>query len=275
MSKLKVLTPAEVEQFITDGYVLLRNVFSPETARACREFLYEKIGVSATDRSTWTKAVIHHQQDYGCAPFDAAFTPRLAAGYDDVMGEGRYRPGKSLGWWPVAFPGFEPPPWQVPVGGWHVDGIQFHHHLDSPDQGLLPIFIFSDIGPGDGGTAVDAGSHFRTARVLAASEPNGLSAGELTQKMNLEPPRRPIEMNGRAGDVVLLHPFMLHARSPNTGSSVRFICNPCISLHEKMNFQRANAEEYSPVELAVVRALKGTLSPSGDKVDLRNRPESA
>ena len=255
MSKLKVLKPTEVEQFITDGYVLLRDVFSPDVARGVREFLFAKIGVHPTDRSTWNKAVIHLQEDFGVSPFADAFTQRLWDGYDDVVGEGRYRRHTSLGWWPISFPGFDAPPWQTPVGGWHVDGIQFHHHVNSREQGLLPIFIFSDIGPGDGGTAVDAGSHFRTARILAASEPKGLSAGELTQKMVVEPPQRPIEMNGRAGDVVLLHPFMLHARSPNVGQSVRFICNPCVTLHENLNLQRPNPADYSPVETAIVRAL--------------------
>jgi hypothetical protein len=255
VSKLKVLKPSDLEQFINDGYVLLREAFSPDVARGVREFLFNRVGVSATDRSTWKEPVIHLREDYNTPTFTDAFTQRLWDGFDDVIGEGRYHRIKSLGWWPISFPGFDAPPWQVPKNGWHVDGIQFHHHVNSAYQGLLPIFIFSDIGLGDGGTAVDAGSHVRTARILAAAEPDGLDVHVLTQKVNAEPPSRPIEMNGRAGDVVLLHPFMLHARSANTGNSVRFICNPCVSLKENMNLQRADGE-YSPVEQAIVRALK-------------------
>jgi hypothetical protein len=255
MNRLKVLSEADVEHFITRGYVVLRDAFPAHVAAGVREALWRRLKLSPNEPTAWQKAVIHLQEDFSDPPFSQAFTERLYGAYDDVVGEGRYRRHTALGWWPIAFPGFEAPPWQAPVGGWHVDGIQFHHHIDSRDQGLLPIFLFSDIGPGDGGTAVDAGSHLRTARILAAAEPDGLAVGELCKRMNEIPPVSPVEMTGRAGDVVLLHPFMLHARSPNTGRSVRFICNPCVTLHEKMNLKRSNGADYSPVERAIVRAL--------------------
>ena len=45
-----------------------------------------------------------------------------------------------------------------------------------------------------------------------------------------------VEVNGRAGDVVLAHPFMLHARSKNLGQkgveSVRFMCHPAVPLKQ-------------------------------------------
>ena len=257
MRNLKVLTPSEIEQFIRDGYVVLREAFPRSVAAAVRDVLWHKLNISPTDRSAWTKPVVHLQKTFDEPPFSAAFTERLWSGYDDVMGEERYQRYQGLGWWPVAFPGFDAPPWRAPEGGWHVDGIQFHHRIYSRDQGLLPIFVFSDIGPGDGGTAVDAGSHLRTARILAAAEPAGLTIQELSKKVNETRPDRPIEMTGRAGDVVLLHPFMLHTRSANTGNSVRFICNPCVVLKEHMNLKRANTDEYSPVERAIVNALQG------------------
>ena len=256
MRNLKVLQPAEVEQFLTDGYVVLCEAFPSQVAARIREFLWKRMELSPDDPSAWKKQVFHLQESYNEAPFSEALSERLFAGYDDVLGEGRYNRTSRLGWWPVAFPGFDAPPWRPPEGGWHVDGIQFHHHIYSKDQGLLPIFIFSDIGPGDGGTAVDAGSHRRTARILAAAEPAGLTPTELTAKVNATPPEKPVEMTGRAGDVVLLHPFMLHARSANTGNSVRFICNPCVTLKEHMNLKRENSGDYSPVELAIVNALK-------------------
>ena len=256
MRKLKVLQPADVEQFLADGYVVLREAFPSAVAAQIRERLWKRMELSPNDPSGWKKSVIHLQEAYKDAPFTDALTERLFAGYDDVMGEDRYNRINSLGWWPVSFPGFDAPPWQPPTTGWHVDGIQFHHHIYSKDQGLLPIFLLSDIGPGDGGTAVDAGSHIRNARILAAAEPAGLSPTELTVKVNQTPPVRPVEMTGRAGDVVLLHPFMLHARSANTGKSVRFICNPCVTLKDDMNLKRENPDDYSPVELSIVNAIQ-------------------
>lgn len=40
------------------------------------------------------------------------------------------------------------------LDNWHVDGDFFIHYLDSPEQGLLVIPIFSEIVEGGGGTAI-------------------------------------------------------------------------------------------------------------------------
>lgn len=253
----KVLAPAQVEQFITTGYTVLRDAFPAHIAAEARAFLWEQLGLQPDAPAGWTQHVVHLKQVFNHGPFAAAFTDRVWGALDEVLGAGRYLRQTYLGWWPVCFPGYDRPPWQPPTTGWHIDGIQFHHHIHSPDQGLLPIFIFSDIGPGDGGTAFSVGSHHITARVLAAAEPAGLDVGELTRRVLAHPDalRTVVEANGRAGDIVLLHPFMLHARSPNTGTSVRFLCNPCIRLNEPMNLQRSAPAEYSPVEQAILNAL--------------------
>lgn len=249
---MKVLSQHEVEQFITRGHVALRDAFPREVAAECRAFLWKELGLSPDDRAAWKKNVVHVQKVFTSEPFTGAFTKRLFDAIDDVMGEGRWVPPGGLGWWPVAFPGFEPPPWKPPTGGWHVDGIQFHHRLTSRDQGLLPLFVLSDIGPGDGGTAFDEGSHRVAARILAAAEPAGLDVNELAKRVTATPRLNVVEGTGRAGDVILLHPFMLHARSPNTGNSVRFICNPCIQYKEAM---RLDGPALSPVERAIKEAV--------------------
>ncbi len=246
----KVLSPSQVAEFMESGYTILRQAFSPETAAACREFLWGRMGLKAGEPQGWGQAMVHIKECFPGGPFAGAFTERLASGMDDVMGEGRYHPVDALGWWPVLFPGFE-----VKQKGWHLDGIHFHHRVISPDQGLLPIFIFSDIGPGDGGTSLMPGSHKVGARVLAAAEPEGLEVNELCKRVRALCPGEGIEAEGRAGDVILIHPFMLHATSSNSGKSVRFACNPCYALKEPMNFSRPDGQ-CSPVERAIAAALK-------------------
>jgi hypothetical protein len=56
-------------------------------------------------------------------------------------------------------------------------------------------------------------------------------------------------------NVVLMHPYMLHAVSQNRRGTARFITNPPIALKEPMRFDRADRAEQSPVERAVLRAL--------------------
>ncbi len=252
----KVLTPAEIDQFVEDGYVVLRDAFPSSVAAEVRSVLWKELGLSPDDRAGWTKNLVSLQKVFQGPPFTGAFTARLAGALDDLMGAGRYHPPTGLGWWPVAFPGFEPPPWKPPTTGWHVDGIQFHHHVDSADQGMLPIFLLSDINPGGGGTAVSVGSHKIAARILRDSEPDGLHVNELAKRMMAADARdRVVELTGRAGDVALHHPFMLHARSANTGDQVRFICNPCITLKDKMTVVPNAPGDRSPVERAIIAAL--------------------
>ncbi|MCZ7646507.1 MAG: phytanoyl-CoA dioxygenase family protein [Planctomycetota bacterium] len=251
----KVFSKGEIEQFIEDGYVVLREAFPGSVAAEVRARLWEKMGLRPDDPSGWKEPVVHIREALGGPPFSLAWTQRVWDAFDDLLGAGRYLKKDTLGWFPVAFPGFDAPPWKPPEKGWHVDGIQFHHHVYSRDQGLLPIVILSDIGPGDGGTAIDLGSHKLAARIMAESEPEGLEIKELCARVAKHPFKRVVEANGRAGDMFLHHPFIRHARSANTGKSVRFICNPCIVLKEQMNLKRANPAEYSPVERAIVEAL--------------------
>lgn len=64
-----------------------------------------------------------------------------------------------------------------------------------------------------------------------------------------------VETTGRLGDVVLMHPYMLHAVSQNHRGTARFITNPPIALKEPMRFDRPAPAEQSPVERAVLHAL--------------------
>ena len=49
---------------------------------------------------------------------------------------------------------------------WHVDGDFFVHYLDSPEQGLLVIPLFSDIQPQGGGTVICPGGIGKMAQHL-------------------------------------------------------------------------------------------------------------
>lgn len=182
---------------------------------------------------------------------------RLHTAVDQVCGPGRW--GRfGCGWWMITFPNQSMPPWEA-AGKWHVDGAAYQHHIDSKESGLLAIFLFSDIAPGEGGTALSAGSHHEIARMLAQHEPRGLKGGEVSFRARKFPRRRVVEVNGKAGDVMLVHPFVLHARSKNLGQkgvdSVRIMANPNIGLHRRMDLDRANEGDYSPVERAIVQAL--------------------
>ena len=63
------------------------------------------------------------------------------------------------------------------------------------------------------------------------------------------------EMTGDVGDVILLHPLMLHSASRNSLRLPRIITNPPVSLKEPFNFDREDPAEYSLVELKTLKEL--------------------
>jgi hypothetical protein len=64
-----------------------------------------------------------------------------------------------------------------------------------------------------------------------------------------------VELTGGPGDVVLHHPYMLHATSQNVLQVERAITNPPVALNEPMNFNRPNKEDFSPLERGVLKGL--------------------
>lgn len=64
-----------------------------------------------------------------------------------------------------------------------------------------------------------------------------------------------LEMTGEVGDVILMHPLMMHSASKNLRREIRVITNPPVMLKEPFCFDRKNKEEYSLVELKTMKDL--------------------
>lgn len=255
---LKVLSLSQINEFIERGYTMLPDAFPREVATDIRKAVLGKFNVREDDRSTWPGRMHHLCDSFPGEPFMSAITKRFTDAVDDLIGEGRWKPLENLGWWPCIFPGFDTGEWAPIEESWHVDGGFFHHHLDSPEQGLLPIFICSDIDAGGGGTAFAPGSHKVCARILRDAQPDGMSAGDIARAVAAQPRPEVLEATGRAGDIALMHPFMAHAISKNVGSRVRIICNPHITMTERMNVTGDPSRPFSPVERAIYQAISET-----------------
>jgi hypothetical protein len=148
-------------------------------------------------------------------------------------------------------------PWSPPsptVPGWHKDGDFFRHFLDSPEQGLLPIVLWSDVIHQAGGTFAACDSVPLVARYLR-DHPEGVEPNGFPIRSMIEQCRDFIEVTGAAGDVFILHPYLLHASSQNVLKLTRVITNPPVALREPMNFNRTNPAAFSPVEKAILNGL--------------------
>lgn len=80
------------------------------------------------------------------------------------------------------------------------------------------------------------------------------------------------EMTGELGDVILLHPLMLHSASKNGRRHVRIITNPPVSLKQPFEFDRADRSQYSLVELKTIQDLGGFEKLKGWKITGERKP---
>src|SRR6185503_17512220 len=98
------LAPAQIEQFITDGFVRIDGAFPRGLTDDARAILWRATGWSPDDPATWTQPVIRLGM-FTQAPFvEAANTPRLHAAFDQPVGPGRWRRPAAMGTFPVGFP---------------------------------------------------------------------------------------------------------------------------------------------------------------------------
>ncbi|WP_246070445.1 phytanoyl-CoA dioxygenase family protein [Paenibacillus kobensis] len=296
----RLLSKEQLDLFIEKGYVHIREAFSREDALDAQSYLWgkleKKIGLSRTDRSTWKEDIVILKEFYRNESFDRCNTRRFADAIDDLVGADRVRqrsvygetddfPG--WGWWPVNFSVGNNSSWTVPRDGWHWDGLNFRYYIDTPEQGLVCLCLFSDIGLRGGSTLLVEGSHQLVAKYLAL-HPGGVEISEGIRNFLLQhayfaeltgladdnrnaeeridyymntihkiedTQLRVVESPGNAGDVILLHPFLIHAASPNHSGIPRFMCNRTSALKSNLKLDRINLHEESPLERSIRIAL--------------------
>jgi hypothetical protein len=255
--RYEYLTEEQVETFLTRGFVLVKNAFTREQAEAWSAQTFPRLGYDANDRATWEQARIHmptHQRTEV-----KEFSPKAWGAICDLCG-GAERVLEPCYWGDgfivnLGSDGDEAA-WQPPspqVGGWHKDGDWFLHFLDSPEQGLLTIILWSDVEPKGGATFVAGDSVGVVARHLI-EHPEGVRPGGFDFAGMVRECGDFFEATGEAGDVYLLHPYILHASSRNALRKPRLITNPSVLLREPMRFDRPDGD-YSLVERAILDSL--------------------
>ncbi|HYY03190.1 MAG TPA: phytanoyl-CoA dioxygenase family protein [Gaiellaceae bacterium] len=249
------LTPADVEAFVVRGFVRLEEAFPRELAATCRDLLWEQLEVSE-DPATWTGPSIRLGPQTAEPFHEAAHTERLRSAFDQLVGSGRWIAGDGLGGTIVVrFPVEEDPV----DAGWHIDGSfpkdnSWWVNVRSEGRSLLMLFLFSDVGDDDAPTRILVGSHLDVPTALALAGDEGMDFAEVTARLPNLGARRLVRATGRAGDVYLCHPFLVHAGDRHRGSTPRFLAQPPLFWREPLDLD-APADPDSPVETAIRIAL--------------------
>ena len=271
MSAYKVLTQEQVDSFLENGYLIVKNCLDLTVANRWIDDAFARLGYDPSDEASWTTGLVwlNHQSQMPIKEL----APRAWAAILDVVGgeerletqimgiESRHFATIDSSIWSDAFvANFNhgaDRPWQPPsaeVTGWHKDGSYFRHFLDSREQALLTVVMWSDMRHQGGGTFLAPDSVRLMARHLA-EHPEGVHPSDFKFAEMIKHCERFEELTGEAGDFVIIHPFMLHASSQNVLRRPRFMSNPPVVLKEPLNLNRPDPADFSLLERATLHYL--------------------
>jgi ectoine hydroxylase-related dioxygenase (phytanoyl-CoA dioxygenase family) len=248
-----------IEHFRIHGWMRVRAAFSADEAAAMRTAVWSalaNLGIRQSEPSTWTTERPEHLQHVKNDPaFRAVGSARLLQAIDAVLEAQPYQCSKNWGACFLAFPSQRR--WDVPSGGWHIDA----NYLSalSPPAGVRTHALFGDVAPRAGGTLIVSGSHCLVHRYFKDHPPpRGARGADYRRLLLRHPylrelqtegdagervarfmdsveehdgiPLHVVENTGTAGDVILLHPLVLHVATPNIGDAPRFLLSGAIDL---------------------------------------------
>lgn len=253
-----MLTPDQIDGFISDGFVRLDEVVPRTGIEAVQRILWTFARCEPDDPGSWTEPVVR-LGEFGHLPFrEAANLPLLHAAFDQLVGPGRWTPCDRLGAFVIRFPSDG----EAAKPGWHVDTSFDTDRGDFRDgrvnvasrgRALLMLFLFSDVGEDDAPVRLRAGSHQHVARRLAPAGNAGLSLRELGIDGFAETAHCPETLaTGRAGTVYLCHPFLVHDVRAHHGRQPRILAQPRLPAREPFRMDTP----LFPVGVAIDRALK-------------------
>jgi hypothetical protein len=220
-----MLTDADIERFGEDGFVTLRGAIPRVMAERAVEVLTAELDPSSDAPVQRILASTHPDV------VATANVPALRQAFDRLVGPGRWQPVLGMGSFPVRFPS------EVDPGdaGWHVDGSfpadgGYRANRRSDGRALLFLPLYTDVGPDDAPTRLRVGSHRIVAELLEPFGDGGLDSMDLAGRAVPATAHCPVaHATGTAGDVVLCHPFLVHAASwPHRGAGPRWIAQQCL-----------------------------------------------
>jgi hypothetical protein len=271
-----VLTATQQAEFDERGIVRLTSVFDQAAAALMCSRIWEDLHVrygSVPDVPTSWPATqpTGFQALSRAGAFDAVAGAGLVDALDTLLGTNGWQSPRHWGVPLVTFPS-SAVPWDVPHARWHLD---FPARGAGPGLvGLRVLAFLAPVQPQGGGTVVLAGSHRLVNGLIARSGASaGLHSAEVRRTLvqstpwlrdllspaaQAAPQRirrfmdegaelagvhvRVVELIGAPGEVIIMHPWMLHAPAANWGATPRFMVSESV-FRARRTPPRAHAVE--------------------------------
>jgi hypothetical protein len=257
------LTLHQHKQFHANGFVQLNGVVSVEETNDMHTRLWtllENRGQMKDDPSTWTSGPGGYRlSDMRKADVAPKSNKQLGYALNVLFGDNHWGNGATWAQTLLTFPKPDET-WKVPTSVWHVDFAYRHNEFVS---GVNVLLFVDDVAKGGGGTCVAQGSQHAIKNFMAeypdlkkekqavitkqlyATHPwfNELkgkpSLADRNQRLMDQDtlvndiPLRVVELTGKAGDVVILHPSLIHCMSPNVLDKPR-VMRACRLFHDSI-----------------------------------------
>ena len=230
------LTEFEKEQFIRDGYLVVRGLLPPELVAETRNQLCASMEIDLSDPATWAGKASFPTDLKVIATTTPARTPEFEAVVAQLVGaeflrgtcfspflEWNHLPSECRGYIPVL---------SYPVsgekclspGGFHIDGGKYV--TTYPERYFLAAMAYlTDVGEYGGATAVRPGSH---RQVLARWLEEGHTPDEPFAVVPDLDYADPVAVVAQAGDVCFMHYLMVHSGSVNYADHIRVGLNTAV-----------------------------------------------
>lgn len=247
-----MLTDTHAAQFERTGVVRLEGAFGETVAREIRDRIWSHLaarhGIEPDDPATW---VVTQATGFQALTRQGVFAPvasdPVASAIDTLLGTAWQRNAR----WGAPFVTFprRAGRWALPHRQWHLDYPARGPALPLP--GVRALAYVSRVLPRAGGTLALAGSHSLVTRLVVEGRAGSGHSTEIRSMLarrhawlralwtagNGDRIRRfmtdgaeldgatvrVVELTGEPGDVILMHPWLLHAPSPNCGTAPRIM----------------------------------------------------
>ena len=255
----EMLTPEQLDEFDRRGVLRLRGFYPKADIDSMADRLWadleKRYGIHRDRPESWTVASpVKFQAVKRSGAFAALGSPKLHDLADALLGAGAWdepaRWGGALVTFPTAAPSLPRPPWHLDIGG--VEQL-------SPLP-VLRVFTFLEpAAPHGGGTLYVAGSH-RLAMDVERAEGLPVRSEQVRDRLKAEHPWfarllttptadlralidieaqvgahlvRLEEMTGAPGDLIIMHPAILHGTAHNALDRPRMMLTEWIKRRDR------------------------------------------
>jgi hypothetical protein len=253
-----MLTAGQREEFDRFGIVRLGGAIADADLKEIRDCVWARLAqryhVSRDEPAGWKAIRATKIADLPeSLSFDRVGGPIVCGALDLLLGSGNWQPPRRWSQILAAFPELRAR-WEVPHQAWHLD-----FPASRALAGNFAVRVFTcleDLKPGGGGTVALAGSH-RLVEVLLRRTSAKLHSADVRKLLIRSYPwikalcsrkaktdrtqmfmergevldgveARVAELTGAAGDVILMHPWLMHAAATNCADVPRLVLSTTV-----------------------------------------------